>query len=1118
MDIINKAKDKIIDGVKAVDEKMPAYSLNTDTSKRIEENITKMNNESPVPIAKHELQFLDTNVLDQNLGKIAYTLDKAYMQNLESNYEALPFSSEVTYAHNIRAINIKKFVFNKNEQVIDCMKNVIGAFSNTTNTLAVVVHRSVKDVSIYFVCKNEGSGKDSESRDSLSLLNSSFMGNFPGSECEECKYKEKQSDKEDDTYLKDTFYFLQNPSVKNEKNNERIKAIALLSAIPSDKSDKYISQGLEKILNGLVPKEEKDEYSIIFLAEPLQQTEIRNIIDGFEEMATAISPFATHQFQNNISESESSGEMKSINESISHAVNKSHSVNTNISVSHSVETGASVSVPGASSSVSSTTTVQASAGYGYNWGKTDSTSSGTMKGTNHNIVVGSGKSTTLTYKSYLVSDLLQKIEAIIKRLVITQSTGLWRSAAYVLTNEKSVAINVAQSLNGLINGDESFIEASAIQSWTYEYNEGKETDFDRILKCINHFTHPVFENINDKKDCKDNDSLIHVNPTSNLTTSEFAKLIALPKQSLPGIPVIECAKFGRTVGKYTVKPLIKEDEEEEHSAVIKLGNICHMYSEENLPVHLNIKNLASHTFITGSTGSGKSFTIYQLLSLIKNLECKYKLKKDGKESEIKNKIHYLVIEPAKGEYKNEFGKNVDIVYSNNPNLSQTSLLRINPFSFYGETHILEHLDRLIEIFNVCWPMYAAMPAVLKDAVEKSYEDCGWNLTTSENKYDKNLFPSFADVTRNIRAIIDSSDYDAENKGAYKGSLVTRLRSLTSGLYGQIFTDDELSPEDLFEKNVIVDLSRVSASDTKSLIMGLLVLKLQEYRMNQGASELKHITVLEEAHNLLKRTSTEQTTESANLIGKSVEMLTNAIAEMRAFGEGFIIADQAPGLLDMAVIRNTNTKIILRLPDQSDRELVGRAANLNDEQITELARLPCGVAAVYQNDWIEPVLCKVEKFQNKGVFDNQISNKESTKRELTSEEKLEIAKFLFNNEFQLPKTLLSDLKKSRISARSRAIIDDIYIQKAKNKYDKEDSNNGIILAELYNDIADSLLKISKKTSNPDELLVAYNPMLANEIQDEDLRLKIFTSLIVNLFINELHNSKLLEDWTNKYKVR
>jgi len=147
----------------------------------------------------------------------------------------------------------------------------------------------------------------------------------------------------------------------------------------------------------------------------------------------------------------------------------------------------------------------------------------------------------------------------------------------------------------------------------------------------------------------------------------------------------------------------------------------------------------------------------------------------------------------------------------------------------------------------------------------------------------------------------------------------------------------------------------------------VVLKLQEYRMTNDDmnAELKHLTVLEEAHNLLKRTSTEQSSESANLLGKSVEMLSNAIAEMRTYGEGFIIADQAPGLLDMSVIRNTNTKIIMRLPEQSDRELVGRAANLNDDQIQELAKLPCGVAAVYQNEWVQPVLCKVDKHKESG---------------------------------------------------------------------------------------------------------------------------------------------------------
>lgn len=133
------------------------------------------------------------------------------------------------------------------------------------------------------------------------------------------------------------------------------------------------------------------------------------------------------------------------------------------------------------------------------------------------------------------------------------------------------------------------------------------------------------------------------------------------------------------------------------------------------------------------------------------------------------------------------------------------------------------------------------------------------------------------------------------------------------------------------------------------------------------AELHHVTVLEEAHNLLRRTSDVQTQESSNLQGQSVEMIANAIAEMRTYGEGFIIADQAPGLMDPAVIRNTNTKIIMRLPDESDRELVGKAASLNDDQITELAKLPLGVAAVYQNDWLEPVLCKIERFEDELIF-------------------------------------------------------------------------------------------------------------------------------------------------------
>ena len=216
-------------------------------------------------------------------------------------------------------------------------------------------------------------------------------------------------------------------------------------------------------------------------------------------------------------------------------------------------------------------------------------------------------------------------------------------------------------------------------------------------------------------------------------------------------------------------------------------------------------------------------------------------------------------------------------------------------------------------------------------------------------------------------MIENSAYSDELKGNYIGSLVTRIKSLTNGLNGQIFASDEIDNKLLFDENVIIDLSRIGSLETKSLIMGILVMRLNEYRMSEATemnSKLKHVTVLEEAHNILKRVSTEQNSESSNVSGKSVEMLSNAIAEMRTYGEGFIIADQSPNAVDVSAIRNTNTKIIMRLPDEVDRRLAGKAAALKDEQLDEIAKLPKGVAVVYQNDWIEPVLCKINKFEGK----------------------------------------------------------------------------------------------------------------------------------------------------------
>ena len=871
-----------------------------------------------------------------NVGMVAYTLDKAYMQRLRSEYGVVLPEQHISYASNIRALKVRRWVFDQDEKPGECFKNVLSIFADGEHTLALVVKRTPKAAEMYFVLKNEGPGRNEKSKGDIELLRDSLRGNFPGTQIELI----------DVHHAQEIFAFADATSV------------AVLENTPSAYSEDYITQGLDKLLNGIVPQSDEESYSVVFLAESLGTEQIREILSGYEDIATALAPFMGYQFQRGTNQAKTQGEMSSISntEGISNSITKTHSAN--VSVGQTV--GAGIGVAGVGVHAGACTGV----GYGYSWGKTRTVSTSTTetKGINSSLSVGTSEGTTYTYKSYMVSNLITKLETTMKRIDESRATGLWRYAAYVLAPSAKTSKNVANYLRAVTQGKESFIESSAVQEWSYE-NKKADDDFNRIRHYITHFTHPVFisgnsgdmsnpEKIVSKPETASSPVLgadtakphgMLVTATANVGTEELSQVVVFPRRSVQGLPVLECPQFGRE--PHTLLPTTQN---------LDIGKAYHMH--EVIPstrIHLSTEELAKHTFITGSTGAGKSNAIYTLLERLADEDVKF-----------------LVIEPAKGEYKTVFAPRGVTVFGSNPNLKNMSLLRLNPFRFPAGVHVLEHLDRLVEIFNVCWPMYAAMPAVLKEAIERSYVQAGWDLTTSENAYDAELFPSFCDVLAQIRLVLAESDYSADNKGDYTGALVTRLKSLTNGINGLIFTADDIPDRDVFERNAIVDLSRIGSTETKALIMGILVLKLQEYRMT--ASEginvpLRHVTVLEEAHNLLRRTSVEQSSDSANLLGKSVEMLANSIAEMRTYGEGFIIADQSPGLLDMSVIRNTNTKIILRLPDFSDRELVGRAAGLNDSQIVELGKLEKGVAAISQSDWLEPVLCKMDKYKESNTF-------------------------------------------------------------------------------------------------------------------------------------------------------
>lgn len=931
---------------------------------------------------------------------------KKYLTELRS-YGLMPLSQEKLVAQDpmecIRMYQLKELTVKKGEDMFQKLSTVYYSSMALGCSLAVMVNVQDKNrgADIYIGVREDSAKKDTRNQNlntSSETLRSVLRSNFPGSQIEEVSRKsEPGMPSAQEQLLDDAFGVYQG-------------AIASVSCVaaPRDKSkteDKAFVQGIERFMDAM----EGNAYTALFLAEPVsaqQQAELRN---GYESLYSSLSPFrkSTWSYSENQStavmenlctgtthtvsdtDSTTTTDTTSKSSSVSDGTQKSYGINGGINGGVTNTTGTSISRPsavmGAAAGIlqvggkvatlipgvgpmvgpllgavgmaagsmapvmtnfssvansiggtlglnvtrgtSHSTTEQNGSSHGVSSGSSHGVSEGTSQQESHGTTdtMGTGRTQQIELCNKSVEELLGRIEEQLKRAKESEDYGSYYCAAYFLSGYASDAILAANTYRALMVGDGSAVESGAVNLWQ------KRDQTKQLREYLKRFMHPVFA----RQLYADAPEFMLHTPATMVSGRELPMHLGLPTRSVHGLPVIEHAEFGRNV----------PDEAMPDEDKMNLGEIYHMGKPESADLILNRQAMASHTFITGSTGTGKSNAVYHLLD---------EITKNGQTT-------FLVVEPAKGEYKNVFGNCTDVqVFGTNPR--ETPLLRMNPFAFPENIHILEHIDRLVEIFNACWPMYAAMPAVLKDAIERSYQKVGWDLRNSES--EKGVFPTFFDLLDILPGVIEESHYSKDTQSDYVGALCTRVKSLTNGIYGSVLcAEDALMDEALFDRNVIVDLSRVGSMETKSLLMGILVMKLQEYRMCSSGmnSRLRHVTVLEEAHNLLRKTSAEQSQEGANLQGKSVEMLANAIAEMRTYGEGFIIADQAPGLLDMSVIRNTNTKIILRLPDEEDRKLVGKSAALKEAQIDELSKLPLGVAAVYQNEWPEAVLCKIEAY-------------------------------------------------------------------------------------------------------------------------------------------------------------
>jgi hypothetical protein len=417
---------------------------------------------------------------------------------------------------------------------------------------------------------------------------------------------------------------------------------------------------------------------------------------------------------------------------------------------------------------------------------------------------------------------------------------------------------------------------------------------------------------------------------THLTSSEVGTLIALPQREFSGYRVPAYTQFD-----VDVEPLAPD--------ALPIGKIAQGERATSQWLGVRVDDLSKHALVVGVTGSGKTTTIFSLL---------HKL-----SAQAAAPIPFLVVEPAKTEYRRLLG---------NPALAQlriytlgderTAPFRLNPFEFevmvdaggnVTRTDVQTHIDYLKSVFNAAFVLYAPMPYVLDIALHEVYEQKGWNLATGMNhrlsgcqavngvapEQQHPVFPTLSDLRRKVAEVVERMGYEDKIKGDVIAGLQARIDSLRLGAKGLMLdVKHGIHMPELLAHPTVLELERMGNDEEKAFLMGLLMSRIAAYRRLQGnALHLRHVTVIEEAHRLLKNVNTEVGTEEASNKAAAVEVFANMLSEIRAYGEGVIIAEQIPAKLAPDAIKNTNLKLMHRLLAEDDRASVGATINLSKSQ-------------------------------------------------------------------------------------------------------------------------------------------------------------------------------------------
>ena len=868
---------------------------------------------------ENAMMAADKKKMEQVLELAKVYIDRDYLMELENpRNTVMPPPS--TPPSSIRILQLKKIVYTS-ESVQSRLLSVFHTLSGLSNSFFLMICGRKERADLYL-------GLQSDESASLAgnALCSGICGNFPGTEFEQLNAEQCGA-------------ILSTLEGEGQERNSMVVSVSQVPSLRGETLETPFSvQGIEHFIDAM----KGQSYTAIIFAVPLPQSDAEAIRSNLENLYSSLSPLEKLSYQY--------GENMSVTEQVSLTSNISESISNSITTGYSYGTMQNSGTNRGSGNNIHTTLGSLGLGFGLQSGSfhgvgtqiSQNSQAGqtVQKGTQQGKTTSAGenrgqsKSMSIAQTNRAVSGLLRRLDAQITRLQECETYGLWECCAFFASPAPDVALVAANIYKSISCGTNSGAERSYMNIWGKWNPDGTAG----VLRSLKNARMPVFRL----------PSGALCNAGSMVSSNELPILMNFPLRSVCGVTVMQMASFGRDI--------FRTDRPEPVKRAMKIGNVLHMGRTEDTPVKLNVDSLNAHTLVTGTTGVGKSTFMAMILSALCDIGVKL-----------------LVVEPVKGEYKDLLGGIPQLqVFSTNP--CKCRMLHINPFEFREGIHVLTHIDKLMEVFSVCWPLYAAQPALLRECVEEAYVQTGWDLSNSIYVREGVVkYPDFRLLLRVIPKIIEKSHFVGESKGTYEGALLTRTAMLTHGIFGQVFNSSAaLRDEELFEQNVIIDLSEVGSQETVSLMMGILVVRLREYRASTSRPAnqvLHHVMVLEEAHNIFPRSTQSNVEGGQSISGKSVQMLSQCIAEMRGYGQGFFIVDQSPSEIDISSIRNTATKIVMRQPEAADQLAMAHSLSLSEEQAAELSRLPERVALVYQTGWIEPVMVRLNNSREKYKREN-----------------------------------------------------------------------------------------------------------------------------------------------------